>query len=616
MSQDGDDGDLGADYGTSDTCIWRLVPVLDRGAVASGPLLDCVGPGGGSAVALEPGRAVRLARALRNLRVSEWPEVDLTQTQLATALSADSRVAAATLSSWESLSNPKTPTPARLSAYARFFATKRSLDGGPHLIPEAELTTEERKRYGELEERLLGLIHASEDERRSLFSFDEGPVTIVCPEVPEAERGPLADTSNPNFNRLQLFADLDALLEMWGHVRAENPNVKIGIRLPAEVDADDFSGHVILLGGIAWNRVTRRFQAAISQVPITQVGDPEFKTGDIFTVEETSVERFYPEWEELPEGGRELVEDVALIIRLRNPFQSSRTLTICNGVHSRGVFGAVRCLTDKQVRDANERSHSWRNASPTAASPAHRSRPGGRETRPSRRTCRTLPPGALRVALPGERMKQSGDTSRRSRSAGKEHGDHTYGVARTPPADVSGTPAFPLFDVRSRSQPTRRHIVPTVRPASALNRPHRVGGRDGRVPLFVVLCSRQATGRAGRGAHRPASECIGPAALSFTWTTATPFPPNDTLVQRSISSPESAVDGPATSVRSGTSGCSWVAFKAGTKSSFIDDDITVSRTDGIARLSRPSSIPLSDRRNGLPQTPRQLRLLPDALCGG
>ena len=46
---------------------------------------------------------------------------------------------------------------------------------------------------------------------------------------------------------------------------------------------------------------------------------------------------------------------MAHITRLRNPFQSSRTLTICNGIHSRGILGAVRCLTDASVRDANER---------------------------------------------------------------------------------------------------------------------------------------------------------------------------------------------------------------------------------------------------------------------
>ncbi len=32
----------------------------------------------------------------------------------------------------------------------------------------------------------------------------------------------------------------------------------------------------------------------------------------------------------------------------------ARTLTLCNGVCGRGVLGAVRCLTDGQLRDHNE----------------------------------------------------------------------------------------------------------------------------------------------------------------------------------------------------------------------------------------------------------------------
>jgi hypothetical protein len=308
-------------------------------------------------VALAPSQAVRLARALRDLRDSEWPEAELTQAQLAKALSAEGRVAPATLSSWESLSNPKTPTPSRLTAYARFFATKRSLEGEPHLIAEDKLNPDELERFREREEYLLGLLQ-TDDERRSTFSFHEGSVTIICPQLPSEERGPLADRNNPNFNRLQRFADLDALLEMWGHVRAENPEREVRIRLPAEVVADDFSAHVILLGGIGWNKVTRRFQSAISQVPITQVEIPDLKTGEIFSVkDEKGARNFLPEWDEDPEGGMELVEDVAMLARLRNPFQSSRTLTICNGIHSRGVLGAVRCLTDKSAsaREANER---------------------------------------------------------------------------------------------------------------------------------------------------------------------------------------------------------------------------------------------------------------------
>jgi hypothetical protein len=62
----------------------------------------------------------------------------------------ESRVAPATVSSWESLSNPKTPAPARLSGYARFFATRRFLESGPHLIAEEDLKADELERFREL----------------------------------------------------------------------------------------------------------------------------------------------------------------------------------------------------------------------------------------------------------------------------------------------------------------------------------------------------------------------------------------------------------------------------------------------------------------------------------
>ena len=43
-----------------------------------------------------------------------------------------------------------------------------------------------------------------------------------------------------------------------------------------------------------------------------------------------------------------------MLARLPNPFNTLRTLTYCNGIHSRGVLGAVRCLSDPDVRDDNE----------------------------------------------------------------------------------------------------------------------------------------------------------------------------------------------------------------------------------------------------------------------
>jgi len=48
------------------------------------------------------------------------------------------------------------------------------------------------------------------------------------------------------------------------------------------------------------------------------------------------------------------LEDVGMLARLPNPYNVHRTLTYCNGIHSRGVLGAVRCLTDAAVRDTNE----------------------------------------------------------------------------------------------------------------------------------------------------------------------------------------------------------------------------------------------------------------------
>ena len=286
----------------------------------------------------------------------------MTQAALAAAFSPEQQVGPATVSSWENAQRPSTPPEARLERYARFFATPRSLAGEPHLIPLKELKSDEIDLYDSLHEELRELWaaargtkeHEAPVARRSWFFDDPGPVTIICPEAPESARGPLALPENPNYTRMHLYGDLDALIELHGHIRAENsPSYGVFHRLPSEVQADDLSGHVVLLGGVGWNDVTRHLLRTLRNVPVRQEEDKRVSTGEIFIARTgESEQRFYPTW--APDDETELIEDVALLARVPNPFNGSRTLTICNGIHSRGVLGAVRSLTDARVRDANE----------------------------------------------------------------------------------------------------------------------------------------------------------------------------------------------------------------------------------------------------------------------
>jgi hypothetical protein len=307
-------------------------------------------------VALDRDQAIKLARALRDMRESTWPDREVTQSQLAKALSSEGRVAGPTLSSWESLTNPKTPSVARVSAYARFFCTERSLQGEPHLIPEDQLMAEDLDRFRKLESQLLQLLHPEEPKQKHIFHFEVGPVIVICPDAPNEVRGTLAKEDDPNFTKLQQYGDLDALIQLYGHLRAENPTLEVLLKVASEVVPTDYGSHVILLGGIGWNEITRQMERFLGQVPIKQIDVTDLPGGDIFEVKaaDGSKSFYYPESEEV--GGRkELVADVAYIARLRNPYQFDRTLTICNGIHSRGVLGAVRCFTDASVREHNEK---------------------------------------------------------------------------------------------------------------------------------------------------------------------------------------------------------------------------------------------------------------------
>ena len=307
-----------------------------------------------------PPAARQLAQRLRQLRQQHWPDARLTQEKLAAAFSAEEPLASVTVSSWESLSSPKSPPRHRILAYARFFATARSVETEPRLLPLGELTPDEQAAYKKLETELLRLRGmASGDEEEVAFHSswrfnDTGRVTFVCAELPDDQKGPLANPSNPNFTELQAFADLDSLMELHGHIRAENPLMTVQFRIPSEVVTDDLTGHLILIGGVVWNEITETV-SQLAGLPVRQVVDPKLRSGDPFSVADVVGQdrEFWPKWAD--HDGEILAEDVGLLARVPNPLNPSRTLTICNGIHSRGVYGAVRSLTDASLRDANER---------------------------------------------------------------------------------------------------------------------------------------------------------------------------------------------------------------------------------------------------------------------
>jgi transcriptional regulator with XRE-family HTH domain len=323
--------------------------------------------------------AARLATRLRGLRTSHGSK--LTQADLARALSEESSVAVATISSWESLTNPKQPPADRLRSYALFFARTRGTDSTPHLPRQQDLTAGELEHFQALHRELLELRDAvrgtvDSPASGSVWSFESGPVTIICPEIPANGRSPLAKERNPNYTRTFRYADVDALIELWGQIRVSNPDLQVTHRLAAEVVPQEMRGHLVVLGGIAWNQVADRLHRELEDLPIQQVKVDDLRNGEIFRTRESDQREFRPRWKVYEDSShevdsaeqiaaertqdawhdgkpRELVEDVAFLARMRNPYSPHGTLTICSGVYSRGVLGAVLALTDDHVRERN-----------------------------------------------------------------------------------------------------------------------------------------------------------------------------------------------------------------------------------------------------------------------
>lgn len=301
--------------------------------------------------------AQQLARRLRSLRKQCWPGKPITQEQLSQAFD----VSVPLISSWERSSEPVLPPAHRLEAYATFFATIRSVERRPFRL-HPQLTDEERAvrdsllaELTELREQAQAETPLSVEDNLWRFPVDED-ITIVCSELPERLLAKLPSThpDDPDHVELYRYADLDSLFELHGHIRAMNPANNVYVRpgtLP--LGADQYTSHLVLLGGVDWNKVTAEVLHRID-LPIRQRERPkETDTGGFEVIEDGIVaEVFQPVLREIGKQ-QVLEEDVAHFYRSRNPFNRRRTVTICNGMYSRGVLGAVRALTDTRFRERN-----------------------------------------------------------------------------------------------------------------------------------------------------------------------------------------------------------------------------------------------------------------------
>jgi hypothetical protein len=192
----------------------------------------------------------------------------------------------------------------------------------------------------------------AEDAGLWQFPVDED-ITIVCGEIGDRLLSrTYTDPDGPDYTALYSFADLDSLLELYGHIRVHNPNNNVLFRTATQLTQDDFTSHLVLLGGVDFNDVTRDMLKQLA-VPVEQVRRTEEESSGCFRVTENGETKVFEPIVDRTGPDPVLREDVCHFVRATNPFNWKRTLTICNGMFARGTYGAVRALTDHRFRDRN-----------------------------------------------------------------------------------------------------------------------------------------------------------------------------------------------------------------------------------------------------------------------
>jgi len=311
-----------------------------------------------------------LAERLRLLRQSGLSR-PLTQREVAAALGRDKPLSLALISSWEN--GKAVPPDDRLRDLARLYAP--GADGDtvrpPGLLDDARLGESGRQARERLERELFLLRERSEPgdagpggrpERGTgaaggMWHFPDGAeICIVASRLPDRVLAsvPYAGYRHPNHINMLHFADADALVEVFGHLRAANPRSKVTFKTWEDMVTDDWSKHVVVLGG-DWNEAAQWYRRRVD-LPVQYVDpNPDAEFDGFFRVTVLDPPRdFKPAFTPPPADLPQLEYDVGLFARSPNPANPSTTLTLCQGIFSRGTFGLVRMFTDSAHRDANE----------------------------------------------------------------------------------------------------------------------------------------------------------------------------------------------------------------------------------------------------------------------